>query len=108
MGTTPYQKVWSEEKCLSVLERYQTRCKTQTKRKRGNPQNVLHAVVCLNSMFETGKFCQKCGNSKGRIELHHIDFDWKNYSPSNLMFVCKAHHHWFHYLWELKQNRLDK
>lgn len=108
MGAPRYQKVWSRDKCLSVLEKYHERCQTKPKRRGGNPSNVIHAVVCLKSMFESGKFCEECGISNRRIELHHIDYDWKNYSPENLMFVCKAHHHWFHYLRELNENAIDK
>lgn len=42
------------------------------------------------------EYCEHCGSSVS-VQIHHIDSNWKNNSPSNLMSLCKTCHmklHW--------------
>jgi uncharacterized protein YlaI len=36
--------------------------------------------------------CQKCGQKSDKLELHHIDGDWKNNNASNLTILCLPCH----------------
>lgn len=99
MTTRHFKTLWSEEKCLEVLSKYHKRCKKYKRRPRGNPSNVIHAVQCLRNMFEEGRFCEVCGKTK-RVELHHLDDNWRNYTPENLRFLCRQHHFEHHAMLE--------
>ena len=40
--------------------------------------------------------CETCGSTK-RLCAHHIDRDWKNNDPSNLMTLCNSCHTSLHH-----------
>lgn len=44
----------------------------------------------LANLYLGGK-CVRCGSDK-RLSIHHIDGDWKNNEPSNLVLLCPKCH----------------
>lgn len=88
--------MWSHQRCREIIKRYKDKVKTVSKRKRGNPPDVIKAMEILAG----GKQCVMCGDMN--THLHHANGNWRDYSPSNLIFVCKQHHLQLHK--ELKEN----
>lgn len=39
--------------------------------------------------------CEACG-AASELQVHHVDTDWKNSSPSNLQTLCLFCHHFWH------------
>ena len=39
--------------------------------------------------------CECCGTAK-RLQVHHVDENWKNNTPSNLQTLCIFCHHFWH------------
>ena len=78
------------QKAVDTILRYHQRIQTAERRKRGNPPDVLEAVEYLRG----GKVCEICDATKyeKRIELHHRDGNWKNYTLENLGFYCSDCH----------------
>ena len=46
-------------------------------------------------MEKTG-VCEKCGATKN-IDVHHIDGDWHNNNPKNLIILCRSCHSKLHH-----------
>lgn len=42
------------------------------------------------------EFCEACGDMKGRKDIHHLDEDYTNDNPSNLMTLCRSCHKKIH------------
>lgn len=40
--------------------------------------------------------CERCGATDVRIEVHHIDKDWRNNNPDNLQVLCSQCHRHIH------------
>lgn len=43
-----------------------------------------------------GRKCAVCGETKGQIDIHHIDGNHNNNELSNLMVLCPKHHREIH------------
>lgn len=82
----------NESRAIHILQRYHERVRTALKRKRGNPPDVIEAVTFLRG----GRVCEVCSMSESdttkRIELHHKDGNWRNYTAQNLGFYCTDCH----------------
>lgn len=48
--------------------------------------------------------CECCGREDGPFELHHVDLNWANNTPSNLRYLCKKCHSKAHSDLEKKLN----
>lgn len=72
---------------VTIVEKYRLRVVTATHRKRGNPPEVIKAMTVILG----GCTCRVCGTTE-KTQLHHLDGNWKNYTPENLAFFCKTHH----------------
>lgn len=49
------------------------------------------------SGFQNITICARCGKTKKKINVHHVDEDHKNFLPSNLEPLCVPCHMAFHY-----------
>jgi hypothetical protein len=44
--------------------------------------------------------CESCGSDK-KLDVHHIDHNWKNNAPENLKTLCRSCHMKLH--WEIRK-----
>lgn len=56
-----------------------------------------HNYIDFLSQFQDIKTCSRCGSTKNKINIHHIDEDHSNFLPSNLEPLCVPCHSSFHY-----------
>jgi 5-methylcytosine-specific restriction endonuclease McrA len=43
------------------------------------------------SVIASHPYCEQCGTT-ARLEVHHIDGNWKNNQPANLQVLCRTCH----------------
>lgn len=49
----------------------------------------------INELILKKDKCEICGSTQ-HLDIHHIDHDWHNNSPGNLMCVCRSCHNRIH------------
>jgi len=83
---------------LEDLTRFKKRkyCGVLCMAKAMTKESVMRGTYQQRARKFIGKNCEKCGTSK-RLNIHHINEDWKDNAPANLMTLCASCHlrlHW--------------
>lgn len=54
-------------------------------------QKVKRSAHGLRAQKFKKNTCEKCGKT-GRLDIHHIDGNWRNDNPKNLITLCRSCH----------------
>lgn len=91
---------------LEDYSRYMTRqyCSRSCGAARNRKPKSLRAINKYLRQRYLKTHCEKCESTK-KLQIHHLDENWRNNSPENLQTLCQSCHMKLHWrLWKSRRN----